>query len=348
MSNIIDKIQLSGVTYDLPSGGSGSTTVELTQAEYDALVSGGTVDPDTFYIITDATPQDMSQYWTSAQTNSAITQAVSGKQDTLISGTNIKTINNESILGSGNITIQGGGGKAVTGGTNISVTTGETADTINCTLPIRTDGSYAGKGLILGNGNSMKSLGACSIVGGEMVSASTNAHYSVGFGNRINLSNEVEFSSGIYSKTNRASSTFGDSGNTLFSVGNGTADNARHNAFEIRQNGDIYLTKDGQDVKLQDQLGGSSITVDTALDSGSTNPVANSAITTALDAKQDTLVSGTNIKTINNQSILGSGNIDIQGSVTVDQTIISGSTNPVAGGAVYDALGDIETLLASI
>ena len=32
------------------------------------------------------------------------------KQPTLISGTNIKTINNESILGSGNINIGGGGG----------------------------------------------------------------------------------------------------------------------------------------------------------------------------------------------------------------------------------------------
>lgn len=32
-----------------------------------------------------------------------------------------------------------------------------------------------------------------------------------------------------------------------------------------------------------------------------------------VDDKQDTLVSGTNIKTINNQSLLGSGNIDIQG-----------------------------------
>ena len=32
------------------------------------------------------------------------------KQDTLVSGTNIKTINNESLLGSGNITISGGGG----------------------------------------------------------------------------------------------------------------------------------------------------------------------------------------------------------------------------------------------
>lgn len=36
-------------------------------------------------------------------------------QETLVSGTNIKTINNQSILGSGNITIQGGSG----GGENV-------------------------------------------------------------------------------------------------------------------------------------------------------------------------------------------------------------------------------------
>jgi hypothetical protein len=36
--------------------------------------------------------------------------ALNLKQDTLVSGTNIKSINNESILGSGNITISGGGG----------------------------------------------------------------------------------------------------------------------------------------------------------------------------------------------------------------------------------------------
>lgn len=37
---------------------------------------------------------------------------VSNKQDTLVSGTNIKTINNQTLLGSGNIDIQGGGGSA--------------------------------------------------------------------------------------------------------------------------------------------------------------------------------------------------------------------------------------------
>lgn len=41
---------------------------------------------------------------------STIKAELADKQDELVSGTNIKTINNESILGSGNIDIQGGGG----------------------------------------------------------------------------------------------------------------------------------------------------------------------------------------------------------------------------------------------
>ena len=40
---------------------------------------------------------------------SLIKTALSGKQATLVSGTNIKTINNESLLGSGNIDVSGGG-----------------------------------------------------------------------------------------------------------------------------------------------------------------------------------------------------------------------------------------------
>ena len=53
--------------------------------------------------------------------------------------------------------------------------------------------------------------------------------------------------------------------------------------------------------------------VDAAI-TAATNDLATEAYVTAATAtKQDTLVSGTNIKTINNQSLLGSGNIDIQG-----------------------------------
>lgn len=42
--------------------------------------------------------------------NSAHTSLFDDKQDELVSGSNIKTINNQSLLGSGNISISGGGG----------------------------------------------------------------------------------------------------------------------------------------------------------------------------------------------------------------------------------------------
>lgn len=41
--------------------------------------------------------------------------ALNAKQDTLVSGTNIKTINGASVLGSGNLTVTGGGGPQVLG-----------------------------------------------------------------------------------------------------------------------------------------------------------------------------------------------------------------------------------------
>ena len=40
---------------------------------------------------------------------SEVDTALNGKQATLVSGTNIKTVNNQSLLGRGNIVIQGGG-----------------------------------------------------------------------------------------------------------------------------------------------------------------------------------------------------------------------------------------------
>jgi hypothetical protein len=72
----------------------------------------------------------MTQYYTRAETQSAITAAKSGLQETLVSGTNIKTINNEAILGSGNITISGG-----SGGTNIIELTQAEYDALTAYTP---------------------------------------------------------------------------------------------------------------------------------------------------------------------------------------------------------------------
>lgn len=60
---------------------------------------------------------------------------ISGKQDALVSGTNIKTINNESILGSGNISIGGGG-------TATDVKINGTSITISNEADIITEGTY--------------------------------------------------------------------------------------------------------------------------------------------------------------------------------------------------------------
>ena len=54
-------------------------------------------------------------------------QDISGKQDKLVSGSNIKTINGQSILGSGDITIEGGGGGSPYAGNYPIVRTNETS-----------------------------------------------------------------------------------------------------------------------------------------------------------------------------------------------------------------------------
>lgn len=57
--------------------------------------------------------------------------------------------------------------------------------------------------------------------------------------------------------------------------------------------------------------------IDSTPTSGSGNLVTSGGVKTAVDAKQDTLVSGTNIKTVNSESLLGSGNITIEGGSSV-------------------------------
>ena len=94
MANI-NKISVAGTIYDIQDQNA-SKTVELTQAEYDGLA---VKNPNTYYIITDAQGGDLSNYYTKGETDTLLGE----KQPTLVSGTNIKTINNESLLGEGNI-----------------------------------------------------------------------------------------------------------------------------------------------------------------------------------------------------------------------------------------------------
>ena len=128
----INKIRLSGTTYNIQDLNA-TKTVELTQAEYDAL---SPKDPNVFYIITDAeagdlsnyytksetdglldtkldvtayTPTDLSNYYTKSETSGAteISTALASKQTTLTAGTGISIVDNviSATGGGGSITI---------------------------------------------------------------------------------------------------------------------------------------------------------------------------------------------------------------------------------------------------
>ena len=73
---------------------------------------------------------DLSTYATKQE----VADNLAGKQDKLVSGTNIKTINGQSLLGSGNITIEGGGGSSGGSGAYAEVNHG-TSDTIFTLTP---------------------------------------------------------------------------------------------------------------------------------------------------------------------------------------------------------------------
>lgn len=64
-----------------------------------------------------------------------------------------------------------------------------------------------------------------------------NAYASHAEGIKNTTQNRAEHASGQYNKSNKASDTFGDAGNTLFSVGCGTSNADRKNAFEVMQDG---------------------------------------------------------------------------------------------------------------
>lgn len=307
---------------------------------------------------------------------------ISGKQDTLVSGTNIKTINNESLLGSGNInisevtesTVSGWGFTKNTGtvtsvnnvqpvGGNITLSIpADTADLTNSAgfitssalngyatetwvgeqgfLTSVPDATTSSKGLVQPDGTTITInngvISANASTPSNMVTTNTTQTITSKktFSNssntplvierkRSNSSNDTYFAinTGSSGSTNvfqvmadvnnlnnctKTRFNIGNSNTSKLEVGLGTGSGNDYGLLTIGRNSLTYTTSGGV---TKDLLANSA----TAW-GGITGTLSDQTdLQTALDGKQDTLVSGTNIKTINNQSILGSGNIDIQG-----------------------------------
>lgn len=86
----------------------------------------------------------------------------------------------------------------------------------------------------------------------------------------------------------------------------GAADDNREGVSLVLTPNDIAISDGQEEFSVLDRS-----VVTSAVTSGSTNVLTAGGAYTALSKKQDNLVSGTNIKTVNSQSLLGSGNITI-------------------------------------
>lgn len=98
----------SGSTAALTSGGAYTNLVrrKSTSAATGSSTQGIYVDANGQIQTCTAVTSTYASTGTAPVNGKAVSNAIATKQDTLVSGTNIKTINNESILGSGNIVIE--------------------------------------------------------------------------------------------------------------------------------------------------------------------------------------------------------------------------------------------------
>ena len=202
------------------SGENDYYTKEEIDEKLDEIVAGGEIDLSNYY-----KKSEVDNLLNAKADKSELT----AKQDTLISGVNIKTINNQSILGSG----------------NIETSTGET----------------------------------------DLSDYYTKEEINETFATISQMENKVDKMEG--------KSLISDE--------------------EIAR---LATVTNYDDTAINEQiatLNSSKLDVETY-----NSDKANFATKTELNSKQETLISGTNIKTINGNSILGSGDITITGSGDVD------------------------------
>lgn len=285
---------------------------------------------------------------TSAVTES-INAAVSGKVDTSSVVTAVTSASTDNEIPTAKAVYdaipQGGGGKAVSGGTNISITTGETADTINCTLPITANTSVRNNDIAIGN---------------DIIGVGDYRRIIIGNGNKNNYGNArtsesiligtPSTNSSIYNVVN-ASNCIGIGGDGLEvgydnisgygsiaigygsksiinkslaigynTVASGTTKTNINNQLKIDTSNQVYIyNKDNTEmICLQDQLGGggSSYTAGDGID-------------------------------ITNDVISVTGKVDTS-AITTSVTSSSTDAQVPSAKAVYDIVGNIETLLSQI
>ena len=236
-------------------------------------------------------------------TDEELAQGLSSKQDTLVSGTNVKTINGQSILGSGNITIESPEG-------------GITDAPADGNLYGRRDGSWS----------------------------------------QVTIPDTSNF---ITETT--ADSKYQPKGTYLTSIPDEYVTDTEltaKNYATVSQIPDVsdFVTESEVNQKIASLVDSAPETLDTLNELAAAlgdDPNFATTIATQIGQKQDTLVSGTTIKTINNESLLGSGNISVATSEQLTEGLankldITTYTSDKANFALKSEIPNVDEYLTEI
>lgn len=290
--------------------------------------------------------QDISQLATKAE--------LATKQDKLVSGTNIKTVNGNSLLGEGNIEIQGGGSgisdapsddklygrknanwsEIIIPSTDNFATKSEIADMLTKTEAASTyqpKGEYAtisqlDAKLDTETYNSDKATFATKEELASKANTSDLSNYVTTVNAEATYAKKSEIPSlEGYLQTSTADEKYQPKGEYLTSVPDEYITESeldakgykkieyltqtQYDELPTKEEGVLYVITDAPEVVIPD-----TSDMLTKTEASSTyQPKGEYATTSQLASKQDKLVSGESIKTINGESILGSGNITIEG-----------------------------------
>lgn len=334
-----------------------------------------------------------SQYQTKANLDTALAtkadkSSLASKQDKLVSGTNIKTINNQSILGSGNISIESGTSITVDSAlsttsenpvqnkviTNTLQTKANASDIPTKVSQLENDSKFATQEAVVQGLATKADKDSLTSLESDI----TNLQTTVGNQDKSIIANaqaiqgkQDKLVSGTNIKTINNQSLLG-SGNISIEGGGSTVvvDDALSDTSENPVQNKVITTRvtsiesslgskaNASDIPTKvsqlenDSTYQTKANLDTALaDYAKTSDVnsKNALQDEAIQSKQDKLISGTNIKTINNQSLLGEGNISIEAgsSITVDSELSTTSENPVQNKVITTKVNSLETSLGS-
>lgn len=316
------------------------------------------------------TPTDLSNYYTKTEVDTAL----SGKQDTLISGTNIKTVNNTTLLGSGNIDaddvvmgkLDGTAFYKVTGYTGLNFepqfsSTPETGNQEKIYVDILTDKAYRWKNVIGGNNYKLLGEELSIITDGEINSLflSTNKKAVSAKVLRDNFYTETEVDNALSRKQDTliagdgidiTDNEISTNGGIIYLDGYESPDNnTQHDPVSEGNTvneafANIVSAMTDNELHMLEVLSGINESIDDMSIELNGKADASDVYTInqvdgLLAGKQNTLIAGNGIE-------ISSANV-ISATIAVDSELDSGSTNPVANSAITLTIIENENIVAS-